>query len=95
MRDESGPFLVDPFHAGRLLSDEEAFGLVESVLGTAIPRAPVYLRAIDHGAWIERLLRNLEGVYRRRAQPRDAECMRELRAVLTWRRRAPESEERD
>jgi regulator of sirC expression with transglutaminase-like and TPR domain len=80
--DTDGSLLVDPFHQGRVLSTEEAFRLMEGTLGTAVPRAGELLRPVGHAEWIARMLRNLEAIHRKRAQPRDAAAMRELRLLV-------------
>ncbi len=82
LEDESGPLLIDPFHKGRVLSVEEAFKVMESTLGTAVPRATELLAPVSHAEWLLRMLRNLESIHRRRAQPRDAAAMNELRQLL-------------
>ena len=80
--DESGPLIVDPFHKGRVLSEEEAFKLMESTLGAQVPRAPELLQPVTHAEWLMRMLRNLEAIHARRAKPRDAAAMAELRQLV-------------
>ena len=82
VEDESGPLLIDPFHKGRLLREEEAFKLMEASLGAVVPRSEELLRPVDHAAWLSRMLRNLEAIHSRRAQPRDAAAMAELRQLV-------------
>ena len=82
VEDESGPLLIDPFHKGRVLSEEEAFKLMEGALGARVPRAEELLRPVDHAGWLARMLRNLEAIHSRRAQPRDAAAMAELRQLV-------------
>ena len=81
VEDESGPLLIDPFHKGRMLSEEEAFKLMEATLGAQVPRAAELLQPVGHAAWLVRMLRNLEAIHTRRAQPRDAAAMAELRQL--------------
>lgn len=80
--DTDGNLLVDPFHQGRVLSKEEAFRLMEGALGTAVPRAAELLKPVPPAEWIARMLRNLEAIHRKRAQPRDAAAMQELRLLV-------------
>ncbi len=80
--DESGPMLVDPFHEGRVLSAEDAYRLMEASLGASVPRAAQLLRPVAPEEWLARLLRNLEAIHAKRAQPREAAAMQELRYLL-------------
>lgn len=82
IEDESGALLIDPFHKGRMLSEEEAFKLMEATLGAVVPRSERLLQPVDHAGWLERMLRNLEAIHSRRAQPRDAAAMAELRQLV-------------
>lgn len=82
VEDESGPLLIDPFHKGRLLSEAEAFKLMEATLGASVPPSQELLQPVTHAAWIARMLRNLEAIHSRRAQPRAAAAMAELRQVV-------------
>ena len=82
VEDEDGSLLVDPFHKGRVLSSEEAYRLMEGTLGARVPRTEELLRPVDHREWLARLLRNLEGIHTKRAQPRDAAAMQELRLLV-------------
>jgi len=82
VEDEDGTLLVDPFHQGRVLSPEEAFRLMEGSLGTPVPRTGELLQPVGHAEWLARLLRNLEAIHTKRAQPRDAAAMQELRQLL-------------
>ena len=82
VEDEDGALLVDPFHQGRVLSTEEAYRLMEGSLGTAVPRTEELLRPVGHAEWLARLLRNLEAIHSKRAQPRDAAAMQELRLLV-------------
>ena len=82
VHDEDGPLLLDPFHRGRMLDEEEAFTLMETALGHAVPREDRFLRAVSHAEWLERMLRNLEVIYAQRARPRDAAAMMEMRRLV-------------
>lgn len=82
VRDEDGPLLLDPFHQGRMLGDEEAFTLMEAALGQEIPHEDRFLRPVSHAEWIMRMLRNLEVIYAQRARPRDAAAMVEMRNLV-------------
>jgi regulator of sirC expression with transglutaminase-like and TPR domain len=82
VEDEAGPLLVDPFHKGRVLSPQDAYALMESTLGAPVPHDPRLLPPVSPRAWIARLLRNLESVHTRRARPRDAAAMTELRRLV-------------
>ncbi|MDJ0521316.1 MAG: transglutaminase-like domain-containing protein [Planctomycetota bacterium] len=82
VEDTDGSLLVDPFHGGRVLTREEAFRLMEGTLGAAVPRSANLLQPVSHAEWIARMLRNLEAIHTKRAQPRDAAAMQELRMLV-------------
>jgi regulator of sirC expression with transglutaminase-like and TPR domain len=69
---------LDPFHGGRRLSLADCASLVATVSST-FEVTPDMLAAVPAGAVVERMLRNLEGVYlRRRDYPRAARVIGRL-----------------
>ncbi len=63
--------LIDPFHRGILLSEEECAQRLQEVAGAAIPWDRSYLAPVSNRELIERVLLNLRGIYvRRDDQPR-------------------------
>jgi regulator of sirC expression with transglutaminase-like and TPR domain len=82
IEDDSGPLLVDPFHKGRVLSGDDAYRLMEETLGAEVPRSPRLLEPASPREWLARMLRNLEAIHTRRARPRDAAAMGEMRRLV-------------
>lgn len=82
VEDDAGQLLVDPFHGGRVLSGEDAYEVMEGALGAAVPRSPELLGPVGPHEWLARILRNLEAIHTRRAQPRDAAAMGEMRRLV-------------
>lgn len=82
VEDESGPLLVDPFHRGRVLTEDEAYRLMEASLGAVVPARPELLAPVSHAGWLARMLRNLEAIHETRAQPRAKAAMTELRQLV-------------
>ena len=63
--------MIDPFHRGILLSEQECAQRLQEVAGAAVPWDQSYLAPVSNRELIERILRNLRGVYvRRHDQPR-------------------------
>ena len=82
IEDEGGQLLVDPFHRGRILTPTDAYRLMENALGAPVPQALTLLAPVGPTEWLARMLRNLEAIHTKRAQPRDAAAMVELRLAL-------------
>ena len=85
--------LIDPFHGGRVLTRDDAFGLIEhatgGVLGPAYARHDVLLRPATHRQWLTRLIQNLINAADRRGHPHDHAAMLELGDLV---RRAPDAQ---
>ena len=63
--------MIDPFHRGILLSEQECAQRLQEVAGAAVPWDRSYLAPVSNRELIERILRNLSGVYvARHDQPR-------------------------
>jgi regulator of sirC expression with transglutaminase-like and TPR domain len=82
VRTGDAPMLVDPFFAGRVLSRDEAFELIERVTGASVERHDAILPAASHRQWLERMLNNLCGIFSRTGREKDLAAMLELRALL-------------
>jgi regulator of sirC expression with transglutaminase-like and TPR domain len=79
---EGKPALIDPFHGGIELSLEEVRRRSEETLGRPLPTEAALLPAVDHAAWLRRMLRNLQEAHRRQGVERDRHAMQELELVL-------------
>ncbi|MFQ5920120.1 MAG: SirB1 family protein [Thermoplasmata archaeon] len=60
---EGGPRFVDPFHAGRVLEEEDLKGLLRERSGQEIPLDPAFLRPASEREILTRMLHNLKGLY--------------------------------
>lgn len=75
---DGGLLLIDPFDAGRELSHEEAFDLIEHAAGAAIERVEEWFVPIGHREWIARIIRNLMRSFSEAGRPEDYRAMREM-----------------
>ncbi len=73
---------IDPFHAGRALSRDEAFDLIGHVTGQAVPRDDALLTRATHPVWLLRMIQNLAGSFQRLERPDDHAAMVELRSLV-------------
>lgn len=80
-----GPVLVDPFHRGRELSDEECRRLVRGVFGRRTPFREHFLEPVTARQLIQRLLHNLKAGYLQRAdEERAGRTIELLLAMFPW-----------
>jgi len=84
---EGAPAFVDPFHGGEVLSLAEACARVGSVLGREVAPDASLMPPCAHGAWLQRMLRNLQGSFRRIPRADCVHAMQELELVLESRLR--------
>ncbi len=54
---------LDPFHGGRLLSEDDCFAVASRAAGTTVPREPRLLAPVTNRQILLRMLANLRGVY--------------------------------
>ncbi len=54
---------IDPFHGGRVLSDDELCEQLESVFQQPTPLQPEFLRQVSNKEILARILRNLKQIY--------------------------------
>lgn len=76
------PMLVDAFAGGRVLSVPEAVARVREVTGEAFQIDADHLPIATHRAWLQRMLRNLIGVFHVRGSDDDRRAMEELSRLL-------------
>ncbi|MEO0480376.1 MAG: transglutaminase-like domain-containing protein [Planctomycetota bacterium] len=71
--------IVDPFHGGRVRSDDEARQMVRTVVGDEIADQVELLPVVSNRAWLGRIVRNLVGACRDRGIQ---DCERGLSELL-------------
>ena len=75
--------LVDPFHGGALLDEDDCLALVRRVLGQPVPFDPAWLRPVTTVEIVARMLTNLKAVFAGASDwpraLRTAECLVALR----------------
>lgn len=80
-----GPVLVDPFHRGRELTEDECRQLVRSVFGRRTPFREHFLEPVTSRQLIQRLLHNLKAGYLQRAdEERAGRVIELLLAMFPW-----------
>jgi regulator of sirC expression with transglutaminase-like and TPR domain len=80
-----GPVLVDPFHQGRELTEDECRQLVRSVFGRRTPFKEHFLDALTSRQLIQRLLHNLKAGYLQHAdEERASRVIELLLALFPW-----------
>jgi regulator of sirC expression with transglutaminase-like and TPR domain len=77
--------LVDPFHAGKLLSPVEAVGLIERVLQQPWEEDEDWFPVCQPSQWLGRILANLRSTLIHAGSYRDVAAMRELQSILNGR----------
>jgi regulator of sirC expression with transglutaminase-like and TPR domain len=60
---EGGPLLVDPFHAGAILTEADCQERLDRIFGGRVKLAPRMLQAVTTRQILERMLRNLKAIY--------------------------------
>jgi regulator of sirC expression with transglutaminase-like and TPR domain len=70
------PLLVDPFHAGMMLTEKDCQDRLDRIFGGKVKIEPKMLEPCRHRDMLERMLRNLKAVY-----IRDQDVQRALRVV--------------
>ena len=79
---KSAPMLVDPHGHGRLLTREELVLRVRELTGEAGAIDAENLPIATHRAWVQRMLRNLIGVYHVRGMAADRAAAEEFSGLL-------------
>ena len=62
-RGEAFSLLIDPFDRGRVRFEDQAQELLDRVYGGMVQIKPEFMRALDRREILERMLRNLKGIY--------------------------------
>ena len=66
-QDEDDEILLDPFHGGRLLSEEDCFQMVLQMYQGKVVFERSFLTAVSNKQILTRMLQNLKGIYARAA----------------------------
>jgi regulator of sirC expression with transglutaminase-like and TPR domain len=73
VRTEDSPYVfVDPFHGGEQLDVDGVRALFTRVFGASVEFLPGFVAPVQARAVVSRMLANLQSVYLRRVQPRNA-----------------------
>ena len=62
-RGEAVSLLIDPFDKGRIRFEDQAQELLDRVYGGMVQLKPEFMRAVGRREILERMLRNLKGIY--------------------------------
>ena len=81
-RGEAMSLLIDPFDAGRIRFEDQAQQMLDRVYGGMVRVKPEFLGAVGRREIVERLLRNLKGIYLNAKEDRRALGIIELLLVL-------------
>ena len=87
LRDGDSTMLVDPFHAGRTLTVDEARDHTQERFGDEVEWSDDLLAPVSHLHWITRLVQNLLHVYNTASDFNDVAAMLEMELLL-WPRQA-------
>lgn len=79
---ESDTMLVDPFHAGRVLSAVEGVAMIERVVQQPWQEDVDWFPVCHPRQWLERILNNLRSTLIHSGDYKDVAAMRELQSVL-------------
>ena len=79
---ESDTMLVDPFHAGRVLSAVEGVAMIERVMQQPWQDDVDWFPVCHPRLWLERILNNLRSTLIHSGDYQDVAAMRELQSVL-------------
>ena len=74
--------IIDPFHRGILISEEECAQILRNIAGADVDWDPRYLTPVTNREFIGRMLRNLKGVYLSRQDHRRALNIVDLALIL-------------
>lgn len=79
---DEGWQIIDPFYSGQALSTAEAFRRIEQVAGRKLQYDESYFEPASHGAWLSRLISNLQALFAKEGKQIDYAAMAELQQVL-------------
>lgn len=82
VREEWSTLLVDPFHAGRLLTHEDARELIHELFGDELQWSEDLLAPVSHRHWIGRILQNLLHVFNESGQHENVAATIEMQMLL-------------
>jgi regulator of sirC expression with transglutaminase-like and TPR domain len=73
---------VDPFNAGRVLTAEQVFKMIEQIAGGAVKRDAKLMATATHPQWLVRIIQNLVIRFDKSGQTDDMHAMLEMRALV-------------
>lgn len=82
VRDSRGWLIIDPYHGGKALTEDEAYALIDRVFQYPVPRTFSLTTPATHAEWIERMLRNLKHSFSGFGCTDDHGAMHELHSLL-------------
>jgi regulator of sirC expression with transglutaminase-like and TPR domain len=82
VRDYRATLLVDPFHAGRLLTHDDARELIHELFGDDLPWSEDLLTPVSNRHWIGRMLQNLLHVFSEAEQYENVAATIEMQMLL-------------
>jgi regulator of sirC expression with transglutaminase-like and TPR domain len=79
---DNGTMLIDPYSAGRLITQEEALARIEEVTGRRATSPRSALPRATHAQWIARMIANLHNIFATQNRREDVAAMVELQSLL-------------
>jgi regulator of sirC expression with transglutaminase-like and TPR domain len=74
--------IVDPFHGGRMLTQQEVFDRLDKRSETPVVRSESLVATATHVDWLSRIIRNLELIFTQTGRDNDRKAMEELQKLL-------------
>jgi regulator of sirC expression with transglutaminase-like and TPR domain len=82
VRDSQGWLLIDPYHRGKALTQDEALALVNKIFEGKVEFTYEMFEPATHAEWISRILLNLRSSLNRHGWRDDLGAMNELQSLL-------------
>jgi regulator of sirC expression with transglutaminase-like and TPR domain len=79
---DTQPMLIDPFSGGRVLTPDEAHGMVQERFGPEVEWSGDMLQPVSNLHWLTRMLQNLLHVFGGAGQYSDVAAMLEMEMIL-------------
>jgi regulator of sirC expression with transglutaminase-like and TPR domain len=83
VRDSQGWLLIDPYHKGKALTQDEALALVNKIFDGQVQYRYEMFEPATHAQWIARILLNLRASLNRSGWCADLGAMNELQSLLS------------
>ena len=82
VQDEQGWLIVDPYHAGRVLTVQDACEMISGILGEPLEASERYLPTATNKQWLRRVIVNLVQLFHATRRHHDLRAMHELLALV-------------